>query len=607
MTNPADQNSLTLRIDQEQNLDAYKKFLDEIPVRTPTRILFVAIPLVPGDLFIPETAKRLGYQAYPPLGFLYLAAAANLAIPGIEMSVLDLNLEMLRQSHQGELNDPQNFWKELIAQEIRKGGDLHICVNNNWEVMNLQFLAVNKYIRENFPEVTILTGGAQTTMDYQRLVEEDYCHVAFRYQSEMEFKSFLEDCLSDQVSSAPKGIAFKTEDRYHETNPILNPPSLLDIRPYYHLLPLDDYHQLGGMNPYSKYVGKDLVYSTILVNRGCRANCTFCGVKAFYPAPVLTRPAREVVDEMKFLVNERGVRLLDFLDDDLAFSQKGALELFQLMAEELPSDFRWISSNGITGSSISEELMGWIAKSGCKGFKVGVETGNEARMRKTRKPATKDRLRKAGVIFKKFPQVHVGGNYMLGFPEETFGELMETYDFANELSWDWANFYICGPAEGTPMFQEFADLNDERCEGDHFGGLIPARSAPQTGNFGYSESLSTIKSGRDIFSLPKDEVPSAEQLVEIWFTFNIETNFFNNYNFKPGGDVAKIVQWFESIIASYPRDASMSAMLAHGHRLLGNHEASEHYRELFHNLHEQYPYWQMRIEEFPKLMEYAGK
>ena len=584
---------------------AYQSFLDKIPVRNPEKILFVTIPLVPGELFLPETAKLNGYQAYPPLGFLYLAAAARLANPAVNLGVLDINLEMLRQCHLGTLKDPKDFWKELIAQAIETGGRLHVCVNNNWGVMNLQFLAVTRFIKDTFPEVTLLTGGAQTTMNYKRLIEEDYCHIAFRHQSEMEFKSFLSACGGANLE-VPKGIAFKTDEGYFESKPISNPPELLDIRPYYDLINLEDYHTYGGMNPYSKYVGKEKIYATLLGNRGCRANCTFCGVKAFYPGAVLTRAARSVVDELKYLVEKKGVRLVDFLDDDLIFSQKGSLALFQMMAEELPSDFEWISSNGITGSAISEELMHWMVKSGCKGFKVGVETGNENRLRKTKKPATKDRFRKTGSLFKKYPQVHVGGNYILGFPEETFGELMETFDFANELSWDWANFYICGPAEGTPIFDEFKALNDSRCEGDHFGGLIPARSASQTGDFGYPEGRNSVKSGRDIFKLPKNEVPSKEQLVEIWFTFNIETNFFNNPNLKPGGNVEKIVRWFESIFASYPRDASMSAMLAHGYRLLGNQERSDHYRELFHTLHREYAYWQKRVVEFPELLEFAG-
>jgi hypothetical protein len=93
---------------------------------------------------------------------------------------------------------------------------------------------------------------------------------------------------------------------------------------------------------------------------------------------------------------------------------------------------------------------------------------------------------------------------------------------------------------------------------------------------------------------------------EIWFTFNLITNFFNNRNFKPGGDLTKIVRWFETIYSSYPRDASMCAMLSYGHGLLGNQEESKEYRETFHRLLEEYDYWKRRVREFPELLQYAG-
>lgn len=599
--------------DRAETQTAYEVFLNNLPVRNPDKILFIAIPLVPGDLFLADTATKNGYQAYPPLGYLYLSAAAKLANPDLELSILDLNFELLRRHHLGILDKSQNFWQELVSREIGDGTQLHVCVGNSWGVMTPQFLEVTKYIRETFPQVSLITGGAQTTINYRQLVEGDYCHIAFRHQSEMEFKAFLDGCRNSKSAIVPQGAAFKSEGKFYETDPISGPPEMLDIRESYNLINLDDYHSFGGMNPYSKYVGKEKTYATILGNRGCRANCTFCGVKAFYPAPVLTRSARSVVDEIKFLVDQKGVKLVEFLDDDLIFSQKGSLELFQLMAEELPSDFEWISQNGITASAISEELMNWMVKSGCVGFKVGVETGNTDRLRKIRKPATKERFLKAGEMFKKYPQVHVSGNIMLGFPNETFGELMESYAFANELAWDWANFIIVAPVADTPMFEEFKALGDERCVADQFGGNIPARSAPQSGNFGYQKEYqpngtgsSQQASGRDIFNLPQDHVPSSDQLREIWFTFNIETNFFNNSDWKPGGDVEKAIRWFESIHGSYPRDASMSAMLAHGYRLMGNQEKSDYYRNRFRLLVDEYDYWKRRVAEFPELKEYAG-
>jgi hypothetical protein len=113
-------------------------------------------------------------------------------------------------------------------------------------------------------------------------------------------------------------------------------------------------------------------------------------------------------------------------------------------------------------------------------------------------------------------------------------------------------------------------------------------------------------SGREVFNLPYDQVPSVEQMKEIWFTFNIVTNFFNNRNFKPGGNLDKIIRWFEAILDSYPRDASMCAMLSHGHTLAGNTEQSQMYRDKFHSLCAEFDYWKRRVLEFPELLDFAG-
>jgi len=593
---------------------AYQAFLESLPVKIPRKLLFVNVPQVPANLFLSETADRDGYYNYPPTGYLYLSAAARMAIPDVELKVLDLNFEMLRRCRLGTLDRIDGFWKEILDKEISDGIDLYVCVGNNWAIVTPMFLEVTKYIKDNFKNVTLVTGGVEVTQSYKRVVTGDYCHLAFRHDAEVPFRRFLESCQGIDATVVPDGISFKVGDDFFETKPSAEPSKeFLDIRPYSHLIDVENYHNYGGLNPFTRYVGKTKVYATALSTRGCRANCTFCGVLAFYPGVVRPRTARSVVDELKFLAEEKGVRLIDWLDDDLVYSKKGSVELFKLMAEELPSDFEWVAINGITGCAITEEIMYWMVQSGCKAFKVGIESGNDAMLRKIRKPADKDGLRKAGVMFSKYPEIYVSGNYMLGFPNETFGEIMDTFDFANELSWDWSNFSICQPAVGTPIFDAFQELGDDRCLEDQFEGLIPARLTQQTGNFGYESTddyatkiTSPVLTGRDIFDLHRSQVPSNDQMKEIWFTFNLVTNFFNNRNFKPGGNLGKIVRWFETILESYPRDASMCAMLAHGHGLMGNKKESQKYSDRFHSLCAEFVYWEKRVQEFPELLDYAG-
>ena len=605
----------TLNDSEPDFREAYVSLLDRLPARDPDKLLLINIPQVPADIFNPETARMNGYQNYPPVGFLYLAAAARLAKPDVELALLDLNYEMLRMCHLGTLDgNIHDFWKELISREIDGGKAIHVCVGNMFEATTPMFLELTAFIREAFPEVTVVAGGVQTTLNYKRVLEGKHCHIAFRHESEMEFKTFLESCIGAGQAEVPKGVAFNLDGAIYETEASPEPlAEFLDIRPYYHLLDIERYHEYGGMNPYSRYVGKEKLYGAVLSNRGCRARCTFCGVLSFNGPSVRRRSARSVVDEIKYLVEERGIQVLEWLDDDLLFGRSDSEELFKLMAEELPEDFEWIANNGVIAGAVSEEIMYWMVKSGCKAFKVGIESGNDAMLRQIKKPATKPGLRKAGAIFNKYPEVFVSGNYIVGFPGETFGEMMDTFNFANELSWDWANYYICQPLPGTDVFDAFQSLGDDRCDEEHYGVYNPGKSNVQKGNFGYykgyhsdDEMARSILSGKEVFDLPLDLVPSQEQIREIWFTFNLVSNFLQNRNFEAGGNPEKIVRWYESIVASYPRDASMCALLAHGYMVLGNQERSEHYRERFHSLHGEYDYWQRRVQEFPELLDFAG-
>jgi radical SAM superfamily enzyme YgiQ (UPF0313 family) len=127
------------------------------------------------------------------------------------------------------------------------------------------------------------------------------------------------------------------------------------------------------------------------------------------------------------LVEKKGIQVIEWLDDDLLYGRPQSVELFKLMAEELPG-LEWIANNGVIAGAVSDDVMHWMVQSGCRAFKVGIESGNEAMLRKIKKPATKTGLRSAGKIFDKYPQVFVSGNFIVGFPGETVGEMFDSYN-----------------------------------------------------------------------------------------------------------------------------------------------------------------------------------
>ena len=314
---------------------------------------------------------------------------------------------------------------------------------------------------------------------------------------------------------------------------------------------------------------------------------------------------QDVIDEVKHLVTDHGIRSIDWLDDDLLWDRERALALFRGLAEQVPG-LEWTASNGLIAVAIDDEVMQAMVASGLRAFKIGVESGNDAMLKTIKKPTTKPKLRARAELFAKYPEVFVSTNFIIGFPDETFGQMMDSYDLAVELASDWASFYICQPLKGTEMFSAFQSLGDARTKEERYDKTInPGRSA-ERGEFGYRFARDRVlRTGWEIFEIDRASVPDLEQQKEIWFSFNLVANFLDNPNFRRGGNAAKLARWIEAIHDGYPYDASMAAALAHAYHLLGDAQRHAHHRTDFLRLTATSAYWQNRVAQFPELLALA--
>lgn len=591
----------TPRQDPDEAAAAYRALLRAFPVRPPRELILVNPQLVPEESFDPVIARNKGYYAFPPVGLLYIAAVAREVFPDLTLHVIDLNYEMLRRGQQEGF--VYAFWKDLLREILDGCRAPFLGVTCMFGATKPVFLAIARWLREAYPEVPILAGGVQATYDFEELLSLKHCDVLFRREAEQQFKAFLEGCKDPDTAPLPLGLAFRHNGQVFELgHPDTSPPIEWDLRPFYKFIDLENYHQVGSLAAFSRFNGADKPFATVLTNRGCRAHCTFCTVRDFNGKGVRGRTPQNVIDEVKYLVREKGIRQIDWLDDDLLWDPERTLALFKGLAEQVP-ELEWISNNGLIAAAISEDIMEWMVRSGLKAFKIGIESGNDQILKVVQKPTTKPKLRIKRRLFRKYPEVFVSANFIIGFPNETFGQMMDSYDFACELEWDWSSYYICQPLKGTEMFSVFQALGDDRCEEEGYDKTLnPGRSASR-GEFGYQFQAggSPVLTGRDVFDLPRGLVPGREQMKEIWFTFNLVTNFLTNHNFQPGGRPEKLVRWFESIAYAYPYDASMVAALARGYGLMGDGTRFKEHRDRFHAILGESAYWRQRIREFPEL------
>tara|TARA_Y100001936_G_scaffold247766_1_gene294293 strand:- start:716 stop:2155 length:1440 start_codon:yes stop_codon:yes gene_type:complete len=469
------------------------------------------------------------------------------------------------------------------------------------------FTKIARYVRTKFPSIPLIGGGVQATYDYVELIETLGFDGVIRREGELQFKLFLQNVLKNDRARLPKGMAFSHEGKANELEVSSEEvPVSTDLTQVYPLIPIEDYHRYGSLAAFSRFNGEGKPFATVLGIRGCRAFCTFCTVRDFNGKGLRDRDVENIIDELRFLHFEKGIVQIDWLDDDLLWNRDRALLLFKRMTEELPN-LEWICNNGLIAAVIDEELMEWMVRSGMKAFKVGIESGNDAMLRRIKKPTSKRKLMAVSPILKKYSEVLCSGNYIIGFPNETFQEMLDTYDLSRKLNWDWASFYLCQPLKGTEMFSVFENLGDERIKNENYDKLTnPGRSAVR-GEFGLSfdKNKDSLARGREIFDLPLDLVPSVEQQNEIWFAFNFIVNFIENPNFQAGGNVKKIVNWFESIASGYPFDASMQAALTHGYHLMGNEDRFRLHQEQFRKILDTSSYWQRRAREFPEMLGMA--
>jgi len=591
---------------EKDTLARFAEFVTPFARQGVRHLVLVQPALVPKAFFDVKTARSGGYYNFPPTGLLYLAAAARRAVPDLKVSIIDLNFELLKAAHQDGF-DYDSCWQGKLRIDTDEAQHVAFGISYMFGTTKPCFAQAAAFLREAYPAALLMAGGVQATFDAREIIESGMIDLAVTNEGEEQLVAVLKSLRDPTKPYVPQGSLIAVDGRAVQFD---KPPAAqsvhFDLRGVYPLVPIEEYHRYGGLGAFSRFLGEDQPFSTVLSRRGCRARCTFCTVRNFNGLGVRKREVRAVIDELKYLVHERGITNIDWLDDDLLFDRDHVLEMFNAIADELPG-LKWTASNGLIGVSIDDEVMDAMARSGLQAYKIGIESGNDRILHKIKKPTTKKKLRERKDIFTKHKHILFSTNLILGFPEETFSEMMDTFLFAQELEQDWASFYIMQPLKGTEMYSSFQSLGDERCSEESYDKTInPGRSA-ERGEFGYRfEGAERVVSGWDVFKLSLESRPSLMQQKEIWFTFNLSQNFLNNANYGSREGAQKLLRWLRAIFAGYPYDASMAAALAHCQMLLDAKDEAKHFRQLFIELTNDSPYWRNRCHEFPELFLLAG-
>jgi radical SAM superfamily enzyme YgiQ (UPF0313 family) len=210
----------------------------------------------------------------------------------------------------------------------------------------------------------------------------------------------------------------------------------------------DQFPPLETLSPdRSVFAGKRYAPMTLIqYGRGCRYNCDFCSIRAFYGASARQRPVESVVEEIARVGRGHVV----FVDDNLFVDADKTRALFEAL---VPLRITW--SCQITIDVVQHpDLVRLMAKSGCLTALIGFESLAETNLTQMRKGWNLKHggyahalsvLRDAGIM--------VYGTFVLGYDHDTVDSFDATVEFAIQNRFCLANFNPLTPTPGAPLFE----------------------------------------------------------------------------------------------------------------------------------------------------------
>jgi radical SAM superfamily enzyme YgiQ (UPF0313 family) len=179
--------------------------------------------------------------------------------------------------------------------------------------------------------------------------------------------------------------------------------------------------------------------------RGCKFNCSFCSIRAFYGNNLRQRPVADVIEDIR-----RSGRNHIFLVDDNIFVDVGkARELFKAL---IPLKVKWSCQVSIDIAR-DQELVRLMAESGCISALVGFESLDPASLKEIKKGwNVKWQSYDDAIEVFQSEGIMIYGTFVFGCENDTLENFDIAVDFAIRHKFILANFNPLTPMPGAPLF-----------------------------------------------------------------------------------------------------------------------------------------------------------
>lgn len=306
-------------------------------------------------------------------------------------------------------------------------------------------LVIARKVREIFPNIKIIMGGAHPTVFHKELVGDKLCDMVVRNEGEIP--------IVELAKGTPCNLIPNLTWRKSDNEVVVNPDAetYVDLNtlplPAYHKLPMHLYHSALGAARQAPSIG-------MITTRGCPGKCTFC-FSGMFGSQIRFTSAVRIVEHIEHLQNNYGIREISFYDDTFTANKKNVAELCQLI---LLKNIKLSWSCFSRVDSVTPELLLLMKKAGCHQIMYGFETVDTNILKNINKGTNLEQSKKA-IDWTQAAKINVRGAFMLGNPGETITSMGKTINYATTMAIPFAVFNITTPYPGTAMYKEFSTKN----------------------------------------------------------------------------------------------------------------------------------------------------
>lgn len=188
-----------------------------------------------------------------------------------------------------------------------------------------------------------------------------------------------------------------------------------------------------------------LTQAVFEATRSCMHDCEFCVAPTAWGRKQYQRPIDWVIEDIKRV----GDKKIIFIDLNIISDTKYAKELFRQL---IPLNIQWFGLSTVLIAH-DDELKELLARSGCKGLLLGLETINESSLIDAKKRFNGSVGYKDVISELHHLGISIQGCFVFGLDHDTADVFDNTVEFAIDSGIDLPRFSILTPFPETPIYK----------------------------------------------------------------------------------------------------------------------------------------------------------